>query len=83
MQNVHSVDNHGRIGSVLAGGVTVLLDGSDGVFQQGWFPAAHRGLGPVAVDALDGGNAELGYLVEHFSNLRIGHIVGIYQHGQI
>ena len=82
MEDVHGVDDHGGVGGVLAGGVTVLLDGGDGVFEQHSLPTAKVGLRPVAVDALDGGGAVFGYLVEHFPDVRGRHIVGVEQYGQ-
>lgn len=52
IEQVHRVDDHGGIGRVLSGGVTVLLDGLDRMPQQYVLPLAVLGGGPVPVDAL-------------------------------
>src|SRR6185312_1409090 len=53
VEQVHCVDDHRRVGGVLAHGIAELLDRLDRVAQQHLFPAVEVGLGPVAVDALD------------------------------
>ena len=58
VQKVHSINDHGRVGGVFAGGVAVLLDGDDGVVQQCIFPAFQPHVRPVAIDALAGGHAK-------------------------
>ena len=83
VQNIHRVDDHRRVGGVLARGIAVLLDGRDGVFEQHPLPPSHGGLGPVAVDALDGGYTVFSDFVEHFLHMRVRHIVGVKQHGQV
>ena len=82
VEDVHGVDDHGRVGGVLAGGVAVLLDGGDGVLQQDGFPGGHIGGGPVSVDALDGGGAVDGDLRHHVPHGGPGGVVRVDEHRQ-
>lgn len=81
VQNVHGVNDEGRVCGVFAYGVLKLLDGDDGVFQQFLPPAARLRAGPVAINALVGGNTILGHLVQNVGNVFVGNIVGIDQQG--
>ena len=68
IQNIHGIYDHGRVGSVLAGGVAVLLDGSDGVLQKDGLPGGHVRRGPIPINslycrgAIDG---DLGHHIPH------------------
>src|SRR6266536_1075793 len=62
VQQVHRVDDHRRVGGVLAGGVGELLDRLDGLGEQLVFPVFQAGVGPVAVGPFDVRGAVLGDL---------------------
>lgn len=51
VEQVHGVDDEGRVAGVFAVHVVVLLHGLDGVVQNHGLPVAHLGRGPVTVNA--------------------------------
>ena len=79
VQDVHGVDDHGRVGGVLALRVAELLDGRDGVFQQRVLPFGMERERPVAVDALVGDGAVLRQLVGDGLYILGRHVVGVDQ----
>ena len=79
VQDVHGVDDHGRVGGILALSVAELLDGRDGVLQQRVFPLGMERERPVAVDALVGDGAVLRQLVGDGLYIFRRHVVGIDQ----
>ncbi|MNZ89696.1 hypothetical protein D3C78_1086310 [compost metagenome] len=83
VEQVHGVDDQRAVGGVLAAGVGELLHRLDRVVQQHLLPLAEVRLGPVAVDALDAGDAVLGdFLEEAFDDGRWC-VVGVDQHGEV
>ena len=65
IEDVHRVDDHGRVGGVLADGVAELLNRRDGIVEQRVFPLGVQGARPVAVNALVGDGAVFRKLVEN------------------
>src|SRR5699024_9732825 len=82
IQQVHGVDDHGRVGGVFAGGVAVLLHRDDGIVQKRIFPAFQPDVAPVAVDALAGRHAEGGGLVHDDLDILGRNVVRVDQYGK-
>ena len=81
IENVHGVDDHGRVGGTLPGGVSVLLDGDDGIVQENPFPGGELGVGPVPVDSFVGGNAVFCGFVQDNIDVFFGNVVCVDQYG--
>ena len=83
VQQVHRVDDHRAVGRVLAGGVGELLDGWIECSSSVGLPPAELRRGPVAVDALDAGDAERRDLGEQPGDDDRVRVVGVDQHREV
>jgi hypothetical protein len=83
VEQVHRVDDHRRVGGVLARRVGELLDGLDRLGEQVVLPALQVVAGPVAVRALDVGGAVLGDLGQQRLGDRGLGVVRVDEHGQL
>ena len=79
VENVHGIDDHGRVSGVFALRVAELLDGRDGVFEQGVLPLGVHRKRPVAVDALIGYGSVLRKLVHDGLDVFRRNVVGVYE----
>src|SRR5690606_11165731 len=77
MQDVHCINDHRRVCRIFALGVAVLLHRRDGVRQQAALPVLHIRPRPVAVNALDRGDAVSVNFVYNFFDLLRRYIVRI------
>ena len=77
VQDVHRVDDHGRVRGVLPLRVPELLNGRDRVFQKRVLPFRMKGERPIAVDALVGDGAVFGQFVGDGLDVLRRYVVGI------
>lgn len=77
VEDIHSVDDHRGVSSILSSCISVLLDGSDGVFEEEILPLGESWTSPVTIYSLDSGIAILGYLFEHLLDIGGGDIVAV------
>jgi len=80
IEQIHRIDNHRAVSGVFPDRITKLLNRLNGIIQQHGFPPVQIRGCPIAVNALDVGNAEFGnFRHQAFDNRRI-RVIGIDQH---
>lgn len=77
IQQVHSVDDHGTVGGVLASGVGELLNRLDRVLKEALLPGPKVRLCPVAINPSDACRAVLGNLGQDACDHLGGNVVAI------
>src|SRR5690554_3713371 len=83
IQNIHGVDDHGRVGCIFAACITVLLYGGNSVLEQYALPASQLRFGPVAINPFKGRDAKFGNLLHHSFNIGIRYIVSVDEDGKV
>ena len=77
VHDVHSIDDHGRIGGIFTRGVTELLNGRDRILKQRIFPFRMQCARPVAIDTLIGDGAVFRQLVGDRLDVLCRNVIGI------
>ena len=77
VEDIHGVDDHGRVCGVLTLGVAELLNRRDGILQQHLLPLNMAGQRPVAIDALVGDGAVFRQLIEDGLQVLCGDVVRV------
>ena len=82
VEQVHGIDDHGRVRCIFPRRIAVLLDGRDGVLQQYALPTGSGRFCPVAIDAFEGRCPVFGDLLHHPFYVGIWDVVSIDQDGK-
>ena len=83
IKNVHSVDDHSHIRSVLSAGVGKLLYRRDGIFQENLLFPAVRPAGPVPIDPAEGRVPVIFNLIKDTGRIFRADILCIYQNRKL
>jgi len=83
VQQVHGVDNHGRVRRVLALSIGKLLHGLDGQFEKRALPSIQASTGPIAVGPLDAYGPISGDLREQGPDPCVLRVVRINENGEL